>query len=120
MKTNKHSPDGLARFMRLQLRYKALLLSPFLSGIVMGLLVSYPVGQAVARSLGVNPDVALNTQPSGLLVVLCFLALFCGVMVAVFVGGFALIRRYLRESHSPETAKAILGRFEFPEAWYAR
>lgn len=111
---------GLLRFMRLQLRYKALLLSPFLVGVVVGLLVSYPVGQTIARALGVNPDAALNTQPSGLLVVLCFLALFCGVMVAVFIGGFALIGRYLRESHSPEIAKAILSRFEFPEAWYAR
>lgn len=120
MKTNKPSPDGLSRFMRLQLRYKALILSPFLAGIVMGLLVSYLVGQAIARSIGVNPEVTLNTQPSGLLVVLCFLALFCGVMVSIFVGGFALIGRYLRESHSPEMAKAILGRFEFPEAWYAR
>ena len=73
--------------MRLQLRYKALLLSHHFSpASSWALVVSYPVGQAIARALGVNPDVALNTQPSGLLVVLCFLALFCGVMVAVFVG----------------------------------
>lgn len=120
MNGGRHSRVGLSQFFRLQARYKALVLSPFVCGIVVAMVVSYPLGRVFAGSLNVNPDTSLNAQPAGLLVGMAFLALFCVVMLAAFVGGFILIAKHIRRSHSPEAAKLFIAGSAFPESWYAQ
>jgi len=117
-----HQPrqsDHLVQFMRLRLRYKALVLSPLFLGVAIALLVSYPLGLAIASGLSVNPDLPLNAQPAGFLVALCFLALFCGVLLAVFLGGYAVIGRHLRKTYTPEASKRFFAALQCPESWYA-